>query len=85
MPVPDKKGRLITIIRTAIADPKKHNIADLMKNNYLHMETSLLSQDRGVIAGEVVILDVKGTTLDHMTQMTPSMAKKSIVTYQVDP
>lgn len=67
---------------TGDLDPSKYSINDMFKVNYLVMEY-LLMDEQTQICGVVFLSDTKDITLSHVAQMTPTVAKKSMISFQV--
>jgi len=84
LPIPgkDKKGRKIVLIRSCIHDPYKHKQDDVFK--VMNMVLDLLCREDESISvkGVVAIIDMKGVSLGHAMQMTPSMIRKAVNSWQ---
>ncbi|XP_017774660.1 PREDICTED: alpha-tocopherol transfer protein-like [Nicrophorus vespilloides] len=72
----------IVLLRNGSFDPNEINIADLMKSNMLIQDIMINEDDNFIIAGGIMIQDMKGSTMAHMTAMTPSIVKKSMTVFQ---
>lgn len=53
----------------------------MFKTNMMIQDILFLEDDQFVIAGQSMIQDMKGITMNHMAQMTPSMVKKAMTCF----
>lgn len=82
LPHPDPKGRKIFLMRVGNYDPAKIKLQDIMKLNYINMDITLREDDRPIICGDVLIMDMRGVTLGHLAQVQPSLLKRASTVYQ---
>jgi hypothetical protein len=82
LPLPDDKGRCVTLIRNGVYPPEM-KVAELIKLNMMMADILLEENDRIVICGSVSVSDLEKVTLAHMVQMTPALAKKMTTLFQV--
>ncbi|XP_046652805.1 retinol-binding protein pinta-like [Daphnia pulicaria] len=84
LPLPgrDDEGRKVIVIRASIHDPYKHKQDDVLK--IMNMVVELLCRDDEAISvtGVVCIVDLKGVGMGHAMQMTPSMIRKAVNSWQ---
>lgn len=83
LPKPDFEGRSVMLIRPGTCDPSTITIESQFKVSFMHADVVLQEDDRPIVCGEVTIIDLKDVTLSHAVQMTPSVVKKLMVTFQV--
>jgi len=79
LPLPgrDHLGRKVVVIRGGTADPRAHKPEDLEKANMMVMET--LVKDRNddmFVMGMVIVVDMHGMTMAHLTSKPVAMVKK---------
>lgn len=82
LPKPDFEGRSVMLIRPGTCDPSTITIESQFKVSFMHADVVLQEDDRPIVCGEVTIIDLKDVTLSHAVQMTPSVVKKLMVTFQ---
>ncbi|XP_068086825.1 retinol-binding protein pinta isoform X1 [Anabrus simplex] len=85
VPLPglDDQGRRVLVNRVGGADPDKISIQTVMKANYLLWDIMMLEDDVGMVKGYVGLADLKGATVAHAMQMTPSIMKKTMTCFYV--
>lgn len=79
LPLPkidDKTGSRIMLIKQGAYDPSKVTIVDVIKISYMISDTLLWEDDASIISGQTVIIDLKGLSLSHIGQCSPSIIKK---------
>lgn len=86
LPLPgrDHLGRKVVVIRGGTADPRAHKPEDLEKANMMVMET--LVKDRNddmFVMGMVIVVDMHGMTMAHLTSKPVAMVKKLLRFVQV--
>ncbi|KAG8226436.1 hypothetical protein J437_LFUL015104 [Ladona fulva] len=79
---PDDKGRRVFLMRPGKGDPSKIKMTSIIKVNMMIADISLLDDDIHTIAGSVSLCDMRGMTIGHVTQMTPSLMKQTMVCFQ---
>lgn len=67
----------------ALHDPSMFSMDEISKASCMVTDVFLEEDMSSVVAGVTYIVDVKGTTADHMLQMTPQLIKKSVTIWQV--
>lgn len=85
LPLKNTKGPdtpRVLLARSGIQDPSKFNMYTLIAVNSMIMDIIINEDDQAMIAGLVAVQDMKGATMAHMAQMTPSLAKKSATIFQ---
>lgn len=63
------------LIKQGAYDPSKITITDVIKVSYMISDTLLWEDDASIIAGQIVIIDLKGLGFGHIGQCTPSILK----------
>ena len=86
LPLPeyDQLGRRVVIMRSGCANPFIHKAEDVEKVSFMVIDTMGRTDEQFFIAGLVVIVDLEGFTLDHLTQKPLSVIKKQMKFLQVD-
>ncbi|CAK1549784.1 unnamed protein product [Leptosia nina] len=72
-------GTRITIVRPGAYDASIYNIIDILTVANVVERIVLAEDDTPGICGVRTILDLKGVTMGHFTQMTPATMKKMVV------
>lgn len=84
LPLPgiDDQGRKIVLIRATLHNPQKHKQDDIFK--IMNMVIDVLCRDEESISvtGVVAIIDLTGVALGHAMQMTPSIIRKAVNSWQ---
>ncbi|KAK0181949.1 hypothetical protein PV327_000126 [Microctonus hyperodae] len=75
-------GPRVTLIRSAIHDPKKFTFLDVLKIFFMIMDILIMEDDQFNIAGQDTILDLTGSRLQLASQFTPPVIKKAVVCFQ---
>ncbi|XP_077291627.1 retinol-binding protein pinta-like [Arctopsyche grandis] len=75
-------GPRAILVRPGQTDPDKFSILDAMQLNYMIYCILLMEDDQAVIAGQLHIADMTNVGMGHFTQMTPSIAKKVVMSGQ---
>ncbi|CAH0726585.1 unnamed protein product, partial [Brenthis ino] len=72
----------VCLQRLGAFDPSKYRFIDLMKTIFMIVDILILEDDNFVIAGEDLLVDLKGVGIRTFSQWTPSMAKKVITIFE---
>ena len=84
LPGYDKKGRKVIVQRFGVVDASKIDFVECYRVTLMLMQLQLKNPDlQTSVRGLVVIQDVAGTTLSHMSSYSPSMGKKMITIMEV--
>ncbi|XP_060583034.1 alpha-tocopherol transfer protein-like [Ruditapes philippinarum] len=75
LPHRDKFGRRVLIFRAGKWNPSKYPLPDIFKTNFMTL-SKVIQEEETQVAGVVVIADLKGIGIGHVTQMTPFYAKR---------
>lgn len=76
-------GPRVVILRPGRYDTDKHTILDSMLLSNMISDMLLIDDDHATVAGTRFIVDLKGVTMGHFTQMTPAIIKKMVMSGQV--
>lgn len=68
-------GPRIVLVRMGAYDPSKYSIVDIMKVCYMITDLLLLNDDTSIIAGHMVLVDLRGLTLSALSQFSPTFIK----------
>ncbi|XP_039291301.1 retinol-binding protein pinta isoform X2 [Nilaparvata lugens] len=84
LPIPkrDAEGRVVILIRAAVHKPKVHKQNDVFKLGNMTLEYEVENDESISVYGVVAIIDLNGVTLGHARQMTPSIIKKAVHSWQ---
>uniref|UniRef100_A0A0C9QI25 Ttpal_3 protein n=1 Tax=Fopius arisanus TaxID=64838 RepID=A0A0C9QI25_9HYME len=85
LPLPDPvtpDGPRVILMRPCQFDGKKYTYADILKVCFMIMDFLLLKDDRLNVAGQISVLDLTGSRLEHASQLTPSLMKKTVMAFQ---
>jgi len=84
LPLPgyDDKGRKVILIRATIHNPYKNKQDDVFK--IMNMVLDVLCRDEEAISvhGVVAVIDLSGVGVGHAMQMTPSIIRKAVNSWQ---
>ncbi|XP_062559227.1 alpha-tocopherol transfer protein-like [Armigeres subalbatus] len=69
-------GPRIVLARMGSYDPSLYSIVDIMKVCYMISDLLLLNDDTTVIAGHMVLVDLRGLSLATLSQFSPTFIKK---------
>ncbi|XP_055600189.1 alpha-tocopherol transfer protein-like [Uranotaenia lowii] len=69
-------GPRIILVRMGAYDPSKRSIVDVMKVCYMITDLLVLNDDTSVIAGHMVLVDLRGITFSSLSQFSPTFIKK---------
>ncbi|XP_053684678.1 alpha-tocopherol transfer protein-like [Sabethes cyaneus] len=69
-------GPRIVLVRMGCYDPSKYSIVDIMKVCYMITDLLLVNDDISVIAGHMVMVDLRGLSLSALAQFSPTLIKK---------
>ncbi|XP_077292070.1 retinol-binding protein pinta-like [Arctopsyche grandis] len=75
-------GPQVIIVRPGLCDPNQFSILDSLKLNHMIFCILLMEDDQAVVAGQLHIADMTNVGMGHFTQMTPSIAKKVMMSGQ---
>ncbi|XP_077292354.1 retinol-binding protein pinta-like [Arctopsyche grandis] len=75
-------GPRAILVRPGLCDPNKFSMIDVMQINYMLYCILLMEDDQAVVAGHLHIVDLTNVGMSHFTQMTPSIAKKVVMSGQ---
>lgn len=78
----DNEGRMIVLIRVAAHDPKKHNLADMLKASLMVLDLAIRENELVSIYGIIAILDMTGISMGHALQLPPNVIKKLVHAWQ---
>ncbi|XP_059490152.1 uncharacterized protein LOC132205225 [Neocloeon triangulifer] len=73
----DDEGRQVYLITVGKEEPGEMNMEEFMRLNYVIMDYIMMNDDALVVKGIVSIVDFSNLKFGHMTQMMPSVMKKS--------
>lgn len=76
------KSPRVFLIRMMLFDPDKYSMNDAMRIFNMMGDLCLLTDDNYVVAGESAIVDLRGSSLSHLGQMTPRMIKTAMLVSQ---
>lgn len=82
LPLPDDEGHLVVLMRIGVSNPERVKAVDIFKANMMIMDVLLEEDDRVVICGAVFVIDHSNVTMSHLTQYSPSFAKKATTLLQ---
>lgn len=68
-------GPRIVLVRMGSYDPSKYSIVDIMKVCYMITDLQLIHDDTTIIAGHMVLVDLRGMGLSTLSQMSPTLIK----------
>jgi len=78
LPLPqteEEDSARLMLIRMGVYDPSKVSIADVMKVCYMITDLLLWIDDNTTIAGHTILVDLRGLTIGHLTNISPSLIK----------
>ncbi|XP_053676188.1 retinol-binding protein pinta [Anopheles nili] len=78
----DSLSRQVVIIRTSAHDPQKHKQDNVFKVDKMILDLLMYLDESVSIHGVVAIFDMQGVTLSHALQLSPSMIKKSVESWE---
>lgn len=70
------------IVRIGVFDASKYHLTDVLKIAFMITEIMMLEDDNFNVAGEEVIVDMKGVGISVLSQWTPTLAKKAISCFE---
>lgn len=77
LPKPEQyNSSRVLLIRHGVYDPQKLGIQDIMKVAYMINDISMMDDDYAIVCGQTILVDLKGLTLAHVGQCTPSIIRK---------
>jgi len=76
LPKPEKYNSSRVMLIRYVYDPQKVGIEDIMKVSYMINDISMMDDDYAIVCGQTIIIDLKGLSLAHVGQCTPSVIKK---------
>jgi hypothetical protein len=81
LPKRDQHGNIVMAGRLVDVDASKFNYDDCLKSWFMLQDVTLL--EHGAVPGFVFVVDMKGTSLGHITKMSLSSIKKYYMYIQV--
>lgn len=63
------------MIKQGAYDPRQITITDVIKASYMISDTLLWEDDASIVAGQIVIIDLQGLGIGHISQCSPSILK----------
>lgn len=78
----DALNRQVVIIRTAAHSPKYHSQDNVFKLDKMVLDLLLHLDESISVYGIVAIFDMKNVTLGHALQLTPSLIKKTVESWE---
>lgn len=78
----DQLGRRVIVMRGGCINPLIHKAEDVEKVSFMVTETLGKGDEQLPITGLVVIIDMDGLTLEHLTNRSLSLSKKLMKFYQ---
>ncbi|XP_031633550.1 retinol-binding protein pinta isoform X2 [Contarinia nasturtii] len=78
----DVNNYQVFIIRTGVHNPHKHDQNDVLKVMKMVLDVVLYLDETISIYGTVAIFDMKGVTLRHGLQMTPTIIKRAVYCWE---
>jgi hypothetical protein len=82
LPQSEKGGPRIIIVRPGAYDASVYDIKEILQVFMLINDLMLVEDDNLTVAGSLSVLDLKDVTLNHLTQMTPSVVKRMTMMMQ---
>lgn len=80
LPTPlNDNGPRVMVMRLGLYPPEKYSLEEVMSVACAMQEVLMLEDDYANVNGVVCVADFEHTTLAHMFQMTPTIAKKMTV------
>lgn len=74
--------KLVVIIRVAAHDPKLYKQDDVFKTGMMILDVAARESEQCQIYGCAAIFDLDGLTMAHGTEMTPSVIKRAVFSWQ---
>lgn len=68
-------GTRIMLIKQGDYDPSKVSVNDVMKISYMVNDVLLWEDDHTAVAGQTIVVDLKGLSFGHIAQFSPSLIK----------
>ncbi|XP_067015628.2 retinol-binding protein pinta-like isoform X2 [Anabrus simplex] len=81
LPVLDGQGRRVLLQRMGGYDPAKISVQAIVQSNFLFWDIMMQEDDAGMVKGYVGFSDMKGATVAHAMQFTPSMMRKTMTCF----
>lgn len=82
LPVADDKGRCVVIVRAAINNTRINPMEDVFKAGMMVGDLLLEIKESAVADGVVIIIDLQGVGMGHALQMTPSLIRRAVHSWQ---
>ena len=79
----DHMGRKVIIMRPGCFDPYLHKPEDVEKVNFMVSDVMGLDEEQMFLTGIVIIVDLEGYSLSHVTQRPLAVTKKHMHYLQV--
>ncbi|XP_063232390.1 retinol-binding protein pinta-like isoform X2 [Bacillus rossius redtenbacheri] len=76
------EGHLSVLIRAAAHDPKAQELDDVFKAGHAVVDALLEEDELVSVYGVVAVCDLAGVSLGHARQLTPSIIKKAVHSWQ---
>ncbi|XP_068086824.1 retinol-binding protein pinta-like isoform X1 [Anabrus simplex] len=83
LPVLDGQGRRVLLQRMGGYDPAKISVQAIVQSNFLFWDIMMQEDDAGMVKGYVGFSDMKGATVAHAMQFTPSMMRKTMTCFNI--
>ncbi|XP_071441306.1 retinol-binding protein pinta-like [Hetaerina americana] len=77
-----ESGQQVALVRAAVHEPRKHKQNDLFKTSNMIVDLILHEDELISVYGIIAVVDLKGVTLGHALQMTPSVIWKAVHAWQ---
>ncbi|CAO1423148.1 unnamed protein product [Diamesa tonsa] len=81
----DKENRQIVIIRTAAHNPSLHKQNNVFKLGKMILDVLVANDESIGVYGTRAIFDMKGISMGHAMQMTPSIIKRAVDSWESYP
>lgn len=71
---PSNNSRIM-LIRQGAYDPNEISVMDVMKVSYMISDRMMIDDDYTTIAGQTILVDLKGLSFGHIKQQSPTLLK----------
>lgn len=78
----NETGSMIVIIRACVHNPKVHTISNVLKASMMILDVATRDNKSVSLYGIVAVIDLKGVSLGHALQLTPSLIKRLVHSWQ---
>jgi len=82
LPGTDDKGRKVILIRATIHNPYKDKQDDVFKIMNMVLDVLCREEEAISVTGVVAVVDLSGVGIGHAMQMTPSIIRKAVNSWQ---